>query len=54
MGNYAGIDWAAEKHDVRVCDEAGEELLVSTFARNRASSAPSASTRSGIDARTSS
>ncbi|MGO9900310.1 MAG: hypothetical protein ACLP0J_11580 [Solirubrobacteraceae bacterium] len=26
MGNYAGIDWAAEKHDVRVCDEAGEEV----------------------------
>jgi hypothetical protein len=21
MSNYAGVDWAAEKHDVRVCDE---------------------------------
>ena len=36
MGNYAGIDWAAEKHDVRVCDEAGEELLARTFAHDEA------------------
>ena len=26
MSNYAGVDWASEKHDVLVCDEAGEEL----------------------------
>lgn len=31
MGNYAGLDWAGEKHDVRVCDAAGEELLAATF-----------------------
>jgi transposase len=31
MGNCAGVDWAGEKHDVRVCDEAGEELLAATF-----------------------
>jgi transposase len=36
MSNYAGIDWAAEKHDVRVCDEAGEELLARTFAHDEA------------------
>ena len=34
MSNYAGVDWAADKHDVRVCDEAGEELLAATFARD--------------------
>src|SRR5436190_4450442 len=34
MGNYAGVDWAGEKHDVRVCDEAGEELLAATFAHD--------------------
>ena len=28
MGNYAGVDWASEKHDVLVCDAAGEELAV--------------------------
>jgi transposase len=26
MGSCAGVDWGG-KHDVRVCDEAGEELL---------------------------
>jgi Transposase len=31
MGNYAGVDWATEKHDVLVADEAGEELLSATF-----------------------
>jgi transposase len=31
MGNCAGVDWAGEKHDVRVGDEAGEELLAATF-----------------------
>jgi len=32
--NYAGVDWAAEKHDVLVADEAGEELLAATFAHD--------------------
>ena len=34
MGNYAGIDWAADKHDVLVADEAGEQLLAATFAHD--------------------
>src|SRR6266567_1869029 len=34
MGSYAGVDWAAEKHDVLVADEAGEELLAATFAHD--------------------
>lgn len=34
MGNYAGVDWAGHKHDVRVCDEAGEELVAATFAHD--------------------
>ena len=25
--NYAGVDWASEKHDVLIADEAGEELF---------------------------
>ena len=32
MGNYAGVDWAADTHDVLVADERGEELLSATFA----------------------
>ena len=32
--NYAGIDWAAEKHDVIVQDAAGEELLAAWFAHD--------------------
>ena len=36
MGNYAGVDWASEKNDVLVCDEAGEELLAATFAHDEA------------------
>jgi Transposase len=32
--NYAGVDWAADKHDVRVADETGEELLAATFAHD--------------------
>jgi transposase len=28
---YAGIDWAADKHDVLVADETGEELLEGTY-----------------------
>jgi transposase len=31
MSHCAGVDWAGEKHDVRVCNEAGEELLAATF-----------------------
>jgi transposase len=35
MGSrYAGVDWAAEKHDVVVQDEAGEELLAGSFAHD--------------------
>jgi hypothetical protein len=30
----AGVDWAAEKHDVFVADAAGEKLLAATFARD--------------------
>lgn len=29
MGSYAGVDWAADKHDVRVCDETGEDCWLS-------------------------
>ena len=36
MGNYAGVDWASEKHDVLICNEAGEELLAATFAHDEA------------------
>ena len=34
MGNYAGVDWASEKHDVVVQNEAGEELLAASFAHD--------------------
>jgi transposase len=34
--NYAGVDWASEKHDVLIADEAGEELLASTFCHDEA------------------
>src|SRR5260370_13913574 len=34
MGNYAGVDWAAAKHDVLVADERGQELLAATFAHD--------------------
>ena len=34
--NYAGVDWASEKHDVLVCDEAGGRLLAATFAHDEA------------------
>ena len=30
--NYAGVDWASDKHDVLVADAAGERLLAATFA----------------------
>jgi hypothetical protein len=29
---YAGIDWAADKHDVLVADDAGTEVLAATYA----------------------
>jgi transposase len=34
--NYAGVDWASEKHDVLVCDETGKELFSATFAHDEA------------------
>jgi transposase len=34
VGNCAGIDWASEKHDLLIADEAGEELLAATFAHD--------------------
>jgi hypothetical protein len=34
MSSCAGVDWAADKHDVRVGDETGEELLAATFAHD--------------------
>jgi hypothetical protein len=39
MGSYAGVDWAGDKHDVLVCDEAGGELLEATFAHDEQSPA---------------
>ena len=33
---YAGVDWASEKHDVVIADEAGEEILAATFAHDEA------------------
>ena len=32
--NYAGVDWASEKHDVLVADETGEPILAATFAHD--------------------
>ena len=34
MGNYAGVDWAADKHDVLVANETGEELVAATYAHD--------------------
>jgi hypothetical protein len=34
MGSYAGVDWAADKHDVFVAEGAGEELLSAAFAHD--------------------
>jgi transposase len=36
MANYAGVDWASEKHDVLVADATGEELFAGTFAHDEA------------------
>lgn len=32
--NYAGVDWASEKHDVLIAEETGEEILAATFAHD--------------------
>jgi hypothetical protein len=34
MGNCAGKDWVAEKHDVLIEDPDGNELLGATFAHD--------------------
>ena len=34
MANFAGVDWAADKHDVIVADQTGAELLCATFAHD--------------------
>jgi transposase len=34
MGNCAGIDWASEKHDLLIENQAGEELLGAVFAHS--------------------
>lgn len=34
--NYAGVDWASEKHDVLVSDQAGAQLLATSFAHDEA------------------
>ena len=34
--NYAGVDWASEKHDVLIADETGQELLAATFVHDEA------------------
>jgi transposase len=36
VGNCAGIDWASEKHDVLIADDAGNALLGETFADDEA------------------
>ena len=34
--NYAGVDWASEKHDVAVQNAAGEQLLAASLAHDEA------------------
>jgi transposase len=34
LRSYAGVDWAAEKHDVFVADAAGEKVMAATFAHD--------------------
>ena len=36
MGNFAGVDWASEKHDVLIADAVGTELFVGTFVNDEA------------------
>ncbi len=33
-GSVAGIDWASEKHDLLISNEAGERLLAEPFAHD--------------------
>src|SRR5436305_4319649 len=33
-GSVAGVDWASEKHDLLIANEAGERLLAETFAHD--------------------
>jgi hypothetical protein len=35
MGSYAGVDWATDKHDVLVADEAGGQLPALDVSRAR-------------------
>ena len=34
MGNCAGVDWASEKHDLLIENDAGEQLLAAVFAHS--------------------
>jgi transposase len=34
VGNFAGVDWASDKHDVLVENELGEEQIAATFAHD--------------------
>jgi hypothetical protein len=34
MGNHPVVEWASEKHEVLVCEAAGEELVDATFAHD--------------------
>ena len=36
MGRYAGVDWASEKHDVLIEDEAGAQLFAGSFTHDEA------------------
>jgi len=36
VGNYAGVDWASEKHDVLIEDEAGAQLFAGSFTHDEA------------------
>ena len=40
MGNYAGVDWATDKHDLPVQDEAAETLLSASFLTTRRGCGP--------------
>ena len=42
MGNYAGVDWASEKHDVLIEDETGEELFAAASRTTRPGCGPCA------------
>jgi transposase len=36
VSNFAGVDWASEKHDLLIADAAGTELFVGTFVHDEA------------------